>query len=472
MKETAKAIRQVQNTASHPVDNHARKLKNIAALDAAWTVNGWIPPFIKLRDREPVTLDNVSYHDVLYLCSITKLACSKGIDLPSLYRPGGMIHGVFTAKQAYAKAKRFWAYMPTLQQGPAVAGPALQNPPFDTEIPEDRRSGLSQSVDTTFGDSLTGDHKEQLRIARAGKRKFGDVSSNYDSHTKARDQLTKKLELTDDTFELLGGLIKKQALGQYNNTKYIPLTFSTPSRSSLTAPSFHTLRPSSALAMHWSIARFDIDKRLLQWYDPLPGAQEHGARDLRTLFDPAGKPFTFARVESALNLSFDHPNAFLLSLLPQEMPGLGRSSTPSLPAKRTRKEVESISVPYDEMDQCIAEWTSTVDYDLESESRESEDSLSSALMLEMKKLDDLEAELSKLGGWIQDPSRQNNEDTAALETRLEALPGLVDEARQVVSQTRAKLVRERKILALRERLMGMVHVPDRGLQRAEDGPST
>lgn len=212
--------------------------------------------------------------------------------------------------------------------------------------------------------------------------------------------------------------------------------------------------------------------------------------------------------------SFEDPNTFLLSLLPQVMAGSSRSSPQSPPLKRVREEAEPGSVTYEEMSEYISRWTSILDEDLEAKPRESEDSLSSALVEEEKKLSELEAELDNLPGRIQDvrtyqlacdyyrgflpeapafntaeldqehsnillglqeatdrwvsetldPLRQNGEDVAdldALEAQLEALPGLVDEAREDVSQAREKLVREQKLVALRERLMGMVHVLDR-----------
>jgi hypothetical protein len=42
LKETAKAIQQVQKATANPEDNQARKQKYIAALEAAWAGNGML----------------------------------------------------------------------------------------------------------------------------------------------------------------------------------------------------------------------------------------------------------------------------------------------------------------------------------------------------------------------------------------------------------------------------------------------
>lgn len=66
--------------------------EQISSLNRLWGGNGWIPPFLHNETREPLTIETLFHWDFSRLLSISKRAANKGIALPSLYQPGGLLY--------------------------------------------------------------------------------------------------------------------------------------------------------------------------------------------------------------------------------------------------------------------------------------------------------------------------------------------------------------------------------------------
>ena len=66
--------------------------EQVTSLNRLWGGTGWIPPFLHNKTREPLTVETLFHRDFSRLLSISKRAAYKGIALPSLYKPGGLLH--------------------------------------------------------------------------------------------------------------------------------------------------------------------------------------------------------------------------------------------------------------------------------------------------------------------------------------------------------------------------------------------
>lgn len=75
-----------------------RKEKDIGDLFTIWGGEGWLPPWPKRNSSEPrpPVPHEMSDRDITYLKSITVEAKDRGIELPALYEPGGILYEVIT----------------------------------------------------------------------------------------------------------------------------------------------------------------------------------------------------------------------------------------------------------------------------------------------------------------------------------------------------------------------------------------
>lgn len=79
-----------------------RKEKDIGDLRAIWGGKGWLPPWPKRNSSaaRPPTTHEMSDRDITYLKSISVEAKERGIELPALYEPGGILYEVIVALNA------------------------------------------------------------------------------------------------------------------------------------------------------------------------------------------------------------------------------------------------------------------------------------------------------------------------------------------------------------------------------------
>ncbi|KAM0342865.1 hypothetical protein ACHAPU_009142 [Fusarium lateritium] len=488
LKSTAKAFK---NLDRRPVDNQGRKARNITELDTLWGGRAWIPPFKRFRDLEAVNFDNISMGDINYLLSTSKLARSRGVALDSLYQPGGLIHGltvllngVRTSKDALAQAKTLWSQAPQI----AIAGPAPGDPPSDEEIPEGGRLIAGQSMDIDISSDIFESHgddggfgplldmpedddnevterlySEDLGTERLGKRKSGDsdafpqiditgVSSVYDDPEKARRQLQNREWLSDDTIDMLSRRIKRLAATSTNddevpvmNPMYIKLDQPTLARPPARLTTGVVIIPLHHKD-HWTVTRVDIDKRQVQWYDPLSrGSHRAEAERLISWFEPNGEPFSFEQVTGPTQPDstscgvyvlmaihswlqgtpfpdiFEQPNEFMISLLDQDStaevgessrPQPGRSCSRSPSPKRQQEDqphaTNILPTTYEGMHACMQDIKTKLRNDCTSEPRQSKASLVASLVDLESELAGLEEELKSLSVWIEAVRRYNS----------------------------------------------------------------
>ncbi|KAJ4246850.1 hypothetical protein NW762_013402 [Fusarium torreyae] len=330
LRATANAFTKINKHGDNVVDyryrNRTRKANYVRDMTEWWQGNGWVPRWPKYGDGELCTVESTPFTDVFNLHTISKMARKNNFDLPALYQPGGSWLG----------------------------------------HDDDPGLGFSDNNSAADEEEQMQTHEAAVAEARVGKRKSGevtvlprtwgpDVSKDFDDPVKAWNQISRGEWLSDDTIDLMHRLILQyvsEIPGDSNVDEWYivnPL-FIELSRPQLPAvPHSLSKRPHKFILVplhhrhpskHWTIAKIDLEQRLITWYDPHPN-QIHDAEALRltSWLEPKAKPFQFRVTEGprqtdgvscgvfvlnamrcwlqglGLPLSFDEPNAFLLSLL-------------------------------------------------------------------------------------------------------------------------------------------------------------
>lgn len=198
-----------------------------------------------------------------------------------------------------------------VHDSPSPAGPAPRDPPSEEETPEHGRPAQHQSGDYELRGSFTAhsdlsddgdmgfapfdltrsnseEPREELTAARIAKRKsneFAEAVDKYDNPSKAREQIRNKQWLSDDVIDSMNRRIIQLAKSQTTSEavdrfimmnpcciKFDQTTLAPPPRSmhsgngTMAMIPLHYDEPSQ----HWTLAKIDIDNRLVQWYNPLP----------------------------------------------------------------------------------------------------------------------------------------------------------------------------------------------------------